>query len=86
MNVPKRDGREPFPERPNAIYLPAIGTSNVVDRLDQATVKPQNLLQLVLNHEVTSAALFSRFLNTAFGRKVRGSFELGHIPRISKGD
>lgn len=84
VNVPKRNSREPFPERPNAIYLPAIGTSNVVDRLDHATIKPQNLFQLVLNPEVTSAALFSRFLNTAFGRKVRGSFELGHIPRISK--
>jgi hypothetical protein len=86
INRFSRSGEVPFEDKPNSVYLPLIGVSSAVTSLEEATVKPQNLYQLVLKPGVVSAAFLARFLNTALGRKWRRSLEqVATIPQIRLG-
>lgn len=80
------DKAKAFEPRPNAVYIPSIGNSPVVTSIEDATVKPQNLIQVVLDPEVVDASFFARFMSTPFGEQQRATMARGTIiQHITKG-
>ena len=65
VNRPDRDNN--FKDIPNAIYIPRIGISQVVDSIDDFTLKPQNYIQVVLDEEKISTQYACFFLNSKHG-------------------
>lgn len=59
-----------FPKQENSVFIPLIGTSNVVDSLDNITLKPQNYAQVVIDPERANARFVSQFLNSEFGKEI----------------
>lgn len=79
------DSEPAFDLAANAVYLPTLGTSDAATSPDAATVKPQNLLQIVLDPEKVDAEFIAFFLNGTLGRQLRETLAAGStIPRISK--
>jgi len=72
-----------FPEHDNVIYLPIIGTSDVVDSVGSCKMKYQNYAQIVIDPEKSKAQFVARFLNTALGKEVRALNQMGHIPKLN---
>jgi hypothetical protein len=68
----------------NAIYVPLIGNSDVVESLDELTLKPQNYAQIVIDPSQSNARFVSRFLNSEFGKKLREQNKTGFIPKLNK--
>ncbi len=60
-----------FPEHDNAIYIPLIGNSDVVDSVEDRSLKPQNYAQVAIDPERSNARFVARFLNNEFGREIR---------------
>jgi hypothetical protein len=78
-------GHEPFVERPNAVYLPALGTADATTGQGALRVTSQNVFQLVLRFDVVDAGFLARLLNTRFGRQLRERWlSSTTIPRINK--
>ncbi|MBL8002677.1 MAG: hypothetical protein JNL05_12025 [Flavobacteriales bacterium] len=73
-----------FEDKPNTIYVPLIGNSDVVDSLDDLKLKVQNYAQVVIYSEVSKASFVARYLNTDHGRESRTSVQAGIIPRLNK--
>jgi hypothetical protein len=84
LNLAKSE--ESFPERPNSVYLPLIGTSRAVTELSEGTIKPHNYIQIVVNEAVADSRYLAGFFNTPLGFSIRRSLCTGSvIPKISKG-
>jgi len=80
-----RPGNEfAFPRRDNAIFVPLIGISDVVDSLDDATLKQQNYVQVAIDPTRSDARFVARFLNSEFGREIRELNKSGLIPKLNK--
>jgi N-6 DNA methylase len=78
-------GKDSFPERANAVFLPLLGTSLTVVDINEGTIKPHNYVQLVFREEICDARYVAGFLNTPLGRALRSSWRQGAtIPKISK--
>jgi hypothetical protein len=60
-----------FPPASNAIFIPMIGHSDVVDSFDDLTLKINNYAQVVIDPAKSHAAFIAQFLNTELGRKIR---------------
>ena len=60
-----------FPPAVNAIFIPMIGHSNVVDSIEGLTLKPQNYVQVVVDPSRSQATFISQFLNSELGKKIR---------------
>ncbi|HMS07868.1 MAG TPA: hypothetical protein PKE66_00110 [Pyrinomonadaceae bacterium] len=75
-----RAGSE-FAFRPieNAIYIPLIGNSDVVDSPNDLTLKPQNYAQVVIDPSSSDSRFVARFLNSEFGRKLRALSKTGSV-------
>lgn len=73
-----------FPPHDNAIFIPMIGTSNVVDSLDDLTLKPQNYAQVAIDPARSNASFVTRFLNSEFGKEIRELNKTGFIPKLNK--
>jgi hypothetical protein len=83
-NGPKRKNDSSFPDRANAVYLPSIGSSEVVTSTEQFRIKPHNYLQLVLKAELVNADFLAKFLNSELGLQARRSLLSGYcISKIS---
>ncbi len=50
----------------NAIYIPLIGNSDVVDSLDALTLKPQNYAQVIIDPTRSNVKVVTHFLNSDF--------------------
>jgi hypothetical protein len=61
----------------NAIYIPLIGISNVVDSSEAMTLKSHNYAQVVVDPMRSSAAFVARFLNSELGRFLREANQTG---------
>ncbi|MBN1461208.1 MAG: hypothetical protein JXA57_16895 [Armatimonadetes bacterium] len=73
-----------FPTRDNALYIPMIGTSNVVDSTDAMTLKPQNYAQVAIDPTRSDARFVARFLNSELGRAIRDTNKSGMaIPKLN---
>ena len=73
-----------FPPHENAIFVPMIGISDVVDSLDELKLKPQNYAQVAIDPARSHARFVARFLNSEFGKEVRELSKSGFIPKLNK--
>jgi hypothetical protein len=80
-----RPGEEfAFQPLENAIYIPLIGNSDVVESPDALTLKPQNYAQVVIDRARSNAHFVAQFLNSEFGRELREQIKTGFIPKMNK--
>ena len=68
INLGRHEEGFKFPQCDNAIYIPMIGLSDVVDSLDCLTLKSQNYAQVVIAPERSNARFVARFLNSELGQ------------------
>ncbi len=73
-----------FPRHDNVIYVPLIGNSDVVDSLDDLSLKRQNYAQVAVDPARSMARFVARFLNSELGKEIRGSYKSGIIPKLNK--
>lgn len=72
-----------FQEQANALYLPKIGNSPVVTKLDDLLMKPQNYYQIILDEKKAFSEYVAGYFNSPLGIKVRKLLESGNvIPQI----
>lgn len=57
-----------FDTKKNAIFIPRLGNSKVVANLDNATLKHQNLIQVVLDKNFVYSKYLALFSNSKIGR------------------
>jgi len=80
-----RPGEEfAFQPLENAIYIPLIGNSNVMESPVELTLKPQNYAQVVIDPSRSNARFVARFLNSEFGKELREQTKTGFIPKLNK--
>lgn len=79
-----RPGNE-FAFRPleNAIYIPLIGNSDVMESPDELELKAQNYAQVVIDPTRSNARFVARFLNSEFGKELREQTKTGFIPKLN---
>lgn len=68
----------------NALYIPLIGNSDVMESPDELTLKPQNYAQVMIDPLRSNARFVARFLNSEFGKELREQAKTGFIPKLNK--
>ena len=68
----------------NAVFVPLIGISDVIDAPGDLTLKPQNYAQVEIDPTKSNARFVARFLNTELGREIRDYNKAGFIPKLNK--
>ena len=58
-------------DKENAIFVPMIGTSNVVERIDEFTLKAQNYARVVIKPDCCNARFVANYLNSELGKATR---------------
>lgn len=81
INRPDKENN--FKDIPNAIYIPKVGISQVVDSIEDFTIKPQNYIQVVLDEEKISTQYACFFLNSEHGIANRKMMMNGFIPSFN---
>lgn len=85
-NAIKQDSKDEVEHISNSIYLPKIGNSSVVTNPSEIKMKnPKNYFQIQLDETKANSIYVANYFNSAVGKKVRESLEVGAvIPQISK--
>jgi len=79
--------RDKFQDKPNTIYIPLIGNSDVTSDINQASIKHQNLFQVVLKPNLVKAEFFAMFFRSKLGKKqILKSAKGSILPMISRDD
>jgi hypothetical protein len=74
-----------FPPASNAVFVPMIGQSDVVDSIDDLTLKVQNYAQVVIDPTKSHATFIAQFLNSELGKMIREWGKSGTtIPKLNK--
>ncbi|MBN1971772.1 MAG: putative DNA binding domain-containing protein [Candidatus Delongbacteria bacterium] len=74
-----------FEDKPNSIYLPKVGTSPVVSKLNKLNIKQQNYFQVVLDDKIVKNEYLEIFFRSALGKYIiKTLFTGGIIPHINK--
>ncbi len=68
----------------NAIYIPIIGHSDVLESPGELTLKPQNYAQVVIDPARSNSRFVARFLNSELGKELREQTKTGFIPKLNK--
>jgi hypothetical protein len=68
-----------FPTVENALLVPLIGISNVVDSQDDMTLKAQNYAQVSIDPSRSQARFVAQFLNSELGKEIRESNKSGAV-------
>lgn len=84
VRLGKADPGFSFPKEQNAIFVPLIGISDVVDSMGDLSLKDQNYAQIVIDPSRSDARFVAQFLNSELGRETRGSLKAGFIPKLNK--
>ena len=75
----------PFEDRPNAVYLPTLGTSEAVTARSEFKIREHNYLQLVVDPAKVEPRFLAWFFNSPKGREIRRTFLSGRIiPKLTK--
>jgi hypothetical protein len=83
INLGRHEEGFEFQAHDNAIFLPLIGSSKVVDSVDELALKPQNYAQVAIDPSRSNAAFVARFLNSDLGTELREASKLGFIPKLN---
>jgi hypothetical protein len=84
-NAMKQDNKDEVEHISNSIYLPKVGNSPVVTNPSEMKIKPKNYFQIQLNEAKANSIYVANYFNSAVGKKLRESLEVGvTIPQISK--
>ena len=76
-----------FENKPNSIYIPKIGSSQVVSEIERTTLKHQNYFQVVLNENIVKAEFLALFYQSELGKLILKSLTSGSfIQNINKSD
>jgi len=67
----------------NAIYIPLIGNSDVMESPDELKLKVQNYAQVVIDPSRSNARFVAQFLNSEFGKELREQTKTGFIPKLN---
>ena len=81
INRPDRDNN--FKDIPNSIFIPTVGTSAVVDSIEDFNIKPKNYMQVVLDENQISTQYACFFLNSEQGISNRRMMMNGFIPTFN---
>jgi len=74
-----------FSDVDNAIYIPLIGNSDVIDSLDDLKIKKQNYAQVLINPVKSNSRFVAQFLNSELGREIRDLYKTGDaIQKLNK--
>ena len=84
INLGRHGENFKFSQCDNSIFIPMIGLSDVVDSLDDLTLKLQNYVQVVIAPERSNARFVARFLNSELGKEIRELGKTGTIPKLNK--
>lgn len=68
-----------FEDRPNAVFVPALGTSRAVTSRSELTIKPHNYIQLVLDPALADADYVANYFNTSLGSLARRTVYTGAV-------
>ena len=69
----------------NALFIPLIGNSDVIESLGDLRLKNQNYAQVVIDPARSDARFVARFLNSEFGKELREQSKSGtFIPKLNK--
>lgn len=69
----------------NAIYIPLIGSGDVVESIDDLVLKKQNYTQVVIDPTRSNARFVASFLNSEIGKELREQSKSGTvIPKLNK--
>lgn len=73
-----------FPEKENSIFIPLIGTADVVEFRDDIKLKPQNYTQVIIDPTLSDAHFVAQFLNSDLGKEIREiSTSRSVIPKLN---
>ncbi len=72
-----------FQSLENAIFVPLIGNSNVMESLDDLTLKAQNYAQVVIDPARSNPRFVAQFLNSELGKELLEQNKSGHIPKLN---
>ena len=76
---------EQFSHKPNSVYFPKVGNSDVVWRIEDCTIQHKNCYQIELSDQVLSA-YFSYIFKSQLGKIIRETLKVGMvIESVSKG-
>lgn len=78
----RKDGGA-FTESDNAIYVPLIGTSDVVDSISGLTLAPHNYAQVCIDPAKSAPHFVIRYLNSDLGKEMRDMQRRGMIPKLN---
>jgi hypothetical protein len=85
INLGRSNEEFKFPQQENAIFIPIIGRSDVVDSVDELTLKPQKYAQVVIEPSRSNARFVARFFNSELGKEIRELNKTGGvIPKLNK--
>jgi hypothetical protein len=73
-----------FAQQPNSIFVPLIGSSDVVESVEDLTLKQQNYAQVVIDPAQSNVRFVARFLNSELGKEIRETNKSGFIPKLNK--
>jgi hypothetical protein len=68
-----------FPAAENAVFVPLIGISDVVDSKEAMALKRQNYAQVSIDPSRSQARFVAQFLNTELGKEIRESNKSGTV-------
>ena len=85
INLSRYGDHFDFPILDNSIFIPLFGISDVVDSMDDLTLRHQTYAQVGINPERSETCFVARFLNSEFGREIRELNKSGAvIPKLNK--
>lgn len=85
INLGRHGQKFQFPKLENAIFIPIIGVSDVIDSIDGITLKSQNYAQVAIDPALSDARFVAKFLNSEFGKEIRNLSKSGTIsPKLNK--
>ena len=85
FNLGRHGSEFEFLHAKNAIYVPMIGLSDVVDSVEDLTLKQQNYGQVLIDPTKSQARFVAKFLNSELGKRARDWAKSGTtIPKLNK--
>jgi hypothetical protein len=74
-----------FPQGVNTVFIPLVGSSDVVESAEELHLKKQNYAQIDIDPFRSEARFVARFLNSELGKEIRETGKTGiYIPKHNK--